>query len=93
MELRPAVVIPAVRIGAALEQQANEREVAGHSEQVVAVRAPLFDELRIPAEQRSASTRLTRPRQLAKPCLCARSRRASATVTPAVVAMPSARPS
>ena len=51
VELRPAVVVAAVRVGAALEQQPDEVEAARHPEQVVAVRAALPDELGMEVEQ------------------------------------------
>jgi hypothetical protein len=51
VELRPAVVVAAVGIRPALEQQRDERAVAGHAEQVVAVGPPLRDQLREPVEE------------------------------------------
>src|SRR5581483_6282855 len=52
VELRPAVVVAAVRVGAPLEEEADELELPGHPEQVVAVRAADPHELRKPVEER-----------------------------------------
>ena len=51
VELRPAVVVAAVRVAAALEQQPDELEVLGHAQQIVAVRPALPDELRNAVEK------------------------------------------
>ena len=51
VQLRPAVVVAAVRVGAALEQQLDELEVAGHSEQVVPVRPARLDQLGMRVEE------------------------------------------
>ena len=51
MELRPAVVVAAVHVGAALQQQPNDVEGARHAEEVVAVRATLPHKLRVLVEQ------------------------------------------
>ena len=52
MELRPAVVVAAVHVGAALEEQPGDVDVACHAEEVVAVRATLPHELGSVVEQR-----------------------------------------
>ena len=52
MELRPPVVVAAVRIGAAREQEAHELEPVRHPEQVVAVRPACLDELGMSVEER-----------------------------------------
>ena len=51
MELRPSVDVPPVGIGAALEQQPHEVDIAGHPEEVVAVRAAETNQLGIPVEE------------------------------------------
>ena len=51
MQPRPAVVVAAVRVGAALEQQPHELHAAGHAEEVVAVRAADMHELGVLVEQ------------------------------------------
>ena len=61
VQLRPAVVVAAVRVGAALEQQPHELEVAGHPEQVVAVRAALRGRGR-DARRAARSSRARSPR-------------------------------
>ena len=53
MQLRPPVIVAAVHIRAALQEQPGDVEVAGHAEEVVAVRAALPDELRVLVEQRA----------------------------------------
>jgi hypothetical protein len=62
---RPAVVVAAVHVRPALEQQSDERRcTSGKAEQVVAVRAALPNELRMLAEQlaqRLLVTRFERP--------------------------------
>ena len=50
VQLRPAVVVAAVRVGAALEQERDE-VAAGHPQQVVAVRAARGDEVGMEVEQ------------------------------------------
>ena len=53
VELRPPVVVAAVHIRAALQEQPGDVEVAAHAEKVVAVRATLPHELRMLVEQRA----------------------------------------
>ena len=51
MQLRPPVVVAAVGVSAALEQQRHDRQIAGHPEQVVAIRPALNSEIGKPVEQ------------------------------------------
>ena len=51
VQLRPAVVVAAIRVGATLQQQPHEVEVARHPEQVVPVRAALPHEVGVRVEQ------------------------------------------
>ena len=51
VQLRPPVVVAAVGVSAALEQQRHDRQIAGHPEQVVAVRPALNREIGEPVEQ------------------------------------------
>ena len=52
VELRPAVVVAAVRIGAPGEQKTDELEPVRHAEEVVAVRPACLDELGMRVEER-----------------------------------------
>src|SRR5205085_1225470 len=51
VELRPAVVVAAVHVGAAFQEQPSDVKVACHAEEVVAVRAALAHKLRVLVEQ------------------------------------------
>src|SRR5437588_637569 len=51
VELRPAVVVAAVHVGAAFQEQSSDVKVACHAEEVVAVRAALAHKLRVLVEQ------------------------------------------
>lgn len=51
VQLRPAVVVAAIRVGAATEQQRRDLRVAGHPQQVVAVRPALGDQVGESIEQ------------------------------------------
>lgn len=51
VQLRPAVVVSPVGIRAPLQQQRDDRQIAGHPEQVVAVGPPLGDEVREPVQE------------------------------------------
>ena len=51
VELRPAVVVPAVHVRAALDQERRDLQVARHADEVVPVRSTLDDEVGEPVEE------------------------------------------
>ena len=51
VELRPAVVVAPVGVGAAVEQQRDDGLIASHPEEVVAIRPALDDEISEPVEE------------------------------------------
>ena len=51
VKLRPAVVVAAVDVRATVDQEGDDGEVAGHPDEVVAVRPALNDEIRKPVDE------------------------------------------